>query len=125
MPKHDEEILPGWCNYSKYMQHLWWSYKINNQDIERFWKEQEGKCSACRRQLAHPWNRERPKGLKPEVDHKHRFDEAGKEIPCTKEDVRGLLCARCNTLLGKLRDNIDILNGLFMYLKRYKEFEDG
>jgi hypothetical protein len=32
---------------------------------------------------------------------------------------RGLLCSRCNTMLGKINENIDILKKMIEYLKRF------
>jgi len=58
-------------------------------------------------------------GLKSEVDHDHsqtKEDEWGQP---NLHYVRGLLCGKCNTLLGKLRDNRQTLQRLADYLKRH------
>lgn len=61
---------------------------------------QHGVCGACLR----PFTPSRP----PAVDHDHR---TGK--------VRGLLCTRCNLLLGEVHDDADLLRGLVLYLENH------
>mgnify|MGYP002345384244 CR=1 FL=1 len=41
------------------------------------------------------------------VDHCHKTNK-----------VRGLLCYLCNSMLGKAKDNIDILNNAIKYLSK-------
>jgi len=123
MAKHyDDATAWGWGLHSNYLHNIWTRYKINNQHINRMWAEQDGKC-VCGREFAHPLRKELRTGFKPEIDHKHRFDPKGKELPCTADDVRGLLCSRCNALLGKIRENIDVLGGLLAYLRKNGEVE--
>ena len=43
------------------------------------------------------------------VDHDH-----------TTGEIRGLLCAHCNTAIGKLEDSIDVMESAIRYLKKYK-----
>lgn len=47
-------------------------------------------------------------GLKPVVDHNHANSE-----------VRALLCVNCNMLLGRARDDINILKSAIKYLRRF------
>jgi hypothetical protein len=42
------------------------------------------------------------------VDHDHKTNK-----------VRGLLCTRCNLILGHVDDSIEILHRLAIYLKRF------
>ena len=51
------------------------------------------------------------------VDHTHRYDENGKELPCATEDIRGLLCQKCNHGIGLFKDNIVIITNAINYLK--------
>lgn len=60
---------------------------------------QQGRCDACRRPFA--------KDSEKHVDHRHS-DGA----------VRGVLCERCNTTLGKCEENPEILMSLCGYLDR-------
>jgi hypothetical protein len=60
------------------------------------------RCEICRVgfEESNDWNRV--------VDHVHR----------TKR-VRGILCRRCNLMLGHAKDSISILDGAIAYLHRY------
>lgn len=58
------------------------------------------------------------KGLKSEVDHDHSQKLEEFEQP-NLNYVRGLLCAKCNNLLGKLRDNKETLQRLADYLRAH------
>lgn len=51
------------------------------------------------------------------VDHCH----ASKE----KINIRGLLCQRCNRVLGKVNDNTDLLNSMIKYLNKYRTIFDA
>lgn len=48
------------------------------------------------------------------VDHCH-----------TTNKVRALLCGRCNTTLGKVDDNIELLQSMIDYLTKHKELQNG
>jgi hypothetical protein len=63
-------------------------------------KAQDNKCVICRSEFT----KENP----PCVDHNHQTDE-----------VRGLLCGRCNFLLGNARESIEILQKAMDYLVKY------
>ena len=79
-------------------------YGITLEDYEIKLKEQNFKCAIC------PSTEYGKKDAKRfAVDHSH---ESGK--------IRGLLCVNCNTLLGKAKDNIDILKSAINYLEKYK-----
>ena len=63
-------------------------------------KSQDGKCAICARVY--------DESILPRfaVDHDHHTG-----------DVRGVLCRRCNTVLGQARDNPDLLQRMIDYLK--------
>lgn len=63
--------------------------------------DQLGACAICRKQESQVVNTHR--GL--HVDHDHR---TGK--------FRGILCARCNQVLGKVHDDPNVLYGMLKYL---------
>ncbi len=63
-------------------------------------EKQEGRCAVCGIDGC-------PTGRALAVDHCHE----------TKE-IRGLLCARCNTMLGLSKDNIKTLKNAIVYLER-------
>lgn len=90
-------------NRGKYKEYEWRCAGMVNMTMERYdqlFQEQNGSCAICRigaetlsRNLV--------------VDHNH---ETGK--------VRGLLCDHCNQGIGKLKDNIIILERAIEYLNR-------
>jgi len=75
------------------------NYGISVEQYELLIDVQNGRCAICgdlpgKRRLA--------------VDHNH---QTGK--------IRGLLCHRCNTALGNLRENIDIMNKMIGYINKF------
>lgn len=69
------------------------TYGLTEKDYTTFLKSQDFKCAICKRQT------------KLLIDHCH---ETGK--------VRGLLCTRCNTLLGRMGDNVAGVLKFLQYL---------
>lgn len=81
---------------NKYYQR---EYGITLEDYNEMFEEQGGKCKICNiHQL------ELPKALA--VDHCHETTK-----------VRGLLCMNCNILLGKAKDNKELLLKAIEYLE--------
>lgn len=66
--------------------HLKRYYGITIEDFNKILTEQNNKCAACGDDFNNV--------VKPHVDHNHKTEE-----------VRGLLCMRCNTSLGLLQEN--------------------
>lgn len=75
-------------------------FGITFSDYDKIFKKQNGKCKIC-------GNKEIGHKLQGRfcVDHDH---STGK--------IRGLLCYRCNLLLGNAKDNIEILASAIQYL---------
>lgn len=65
--------------------------------MNELYEKQDSKCAICRVDL-----------LKPVVDHNHETGE-----------VRGLLCASCNTGLGQFEDDPKIVLEAYFYLRRH------
>lgn len=86
----------------------WWRYKVSRVDYDAMWANQDGLCAGCGTGLL-TLNRA------PHVDHDHSCCSG--KIACGK-CVRGLLCSRCNIVLGQARDNPDTLRRLADYLER-------
>jgi hypothetical protein len=93
-------------NHKKRIHHLNKSYNLKarvgitlEQKINMI-KKQNYKCKICYTDL----RKINEKGV--HVDHNHK----------TKK-VRGILCYRCNHILGFSKDNINILNSAIKYLK--------
>lgn len=76
-------------------------YGIDIKDYDILFLEQKGRCAICNTKEV------KRKGMKYfAVDHCHKTDK-----------VRGLLCYRCNSILGKVNDNIELLSNAIKYLK--------
>lgn len=82
-------------------------YGISQTDFDRMFFAQDGRCAVC--DLA-----DFPgPGNKPHVDHDHA---TGK--------VRGLVCVRCNVLLGMAQDQPERFHAAIRYLKHHKLTDD-
>jgi hypothetical protein len=76
-------------------------YNLSESDYRNLFEEQNNKCAIC----GNTFNGK----LKGFVDHDH-----------TGNFVRGILCTKCNTLLGMANDNIEILENAIKYLMKSK-----
>jgi hypothetical protein len=90
--KHKEKLLHRrWVNMIKQ------KYNLTEKQYNDMWDSQGHKCKIC------------PKtdfgSKRPVVDHDHKTGE-----------VRGLLCSKCNSLLGFANDNLAILEAAKQYL---------
>lgn len=83
-------------------------YGISYEDLCTMYTQQNGCCSICSTPIS--LEAGRTKKGKAHVDHCHA---TGK--------VRGLLCTKCNTLLGMAEDSIDILKAAILYLDRSQD----
>lgn len=80
---------------------LKWKYGISIQEFDQLLESQQYKCAIC--SISH---HDVTYGLY--VDHCHKSNE-----------IRGLLCSRCNMGLGLFREQADFLNGAINYLNKY------
>ena len=76
-------------------------YGISLDDYKKLIKEQKYRCKICN-------NRDRLV-----LDHCH-----------IRNEFRGLICSRCNTMLGFAKDDIDILASGIEYLINFRESLD-
>lgn len=83
---------------------LWRMYKLTLEDYANLEKRQKSKCAICKSTTV---GNKRSQGLY--IDHCH-----------TTKKVRGLLCHKCNSLLGHAQDNIDILKKAIKYLEMHE-----
>ncbi len=72
-------------------------YGLEPEEYKLLLDKQKGVCATCGSEF---------KRREPVVDHCH---ETG--------DVRGLLCRRCNSVLGYVQDDLGLLEGLRRYVK--------
>jgi len=82
--------------------HLRYRYNITLKEYDRMFKEQKGVCAVCGRVETHKTHHGKV-GLS--VDHNHK---TGK--------IRGLLCTKCNTALGIMEENKELMLKLINYL---------
>ena len=74
---------------------LKYKYGIDRAGYDRMLKEQDGACRICRK---------KPRTRRLAVDHDHKTNE-----------VRGLLCSRCNEGLGRFEWDEKVLTNLIVY----------
>ena len=80
------------------------AYGITLNEYNDLLSKQEGKCMICQSDN-NGFYRKKPRAFA--VDHCH-----------TTGKIRGLLCSDCNTGIGFLKDNIDLLNNAIKYLNK-------
>ncbi len=83
-------------------------YKVTPDEYEQMRKSQNYCCYICKRHENELQKTINSKTLL-NIDHDHN---SGK--------IRKLLCMPCNIALGKVRDDIEILNNMINYLKEHK-----
>lgn len=106
---------PGEREYQSQYNKVWTDqrkYGVSKERREEMLKAQDGKCAICKKPegMRNPRHPERePRRLS--IDHDHRTGA-----------TRGLLCGRCNTMIGKRAadDNIEVLESAIAYLKSHK-----
>jgi len=87
---------------------LRWNYKMTLEEYNLLLEKQDNKCAICKQPETSIHNKTKQvKQLA--VDHDHN---TGK--------IRGLLCERCNTTLGKMEENMEYLESMISYLKLKK-----
>lgn len=99
--KRAKEGLHNWCKTCVRDQKLKLSYGIDVEAYDRVLKSQNGVCAICQ-------------------------ENSGKRILAVDHDhitgrIRGLLCDRCNVLIGMARDNIQTLRKAILYLYLSKD----
>ena len=85
-------------------KHLKQKYGISLAEYNQMLEDQEGVCAVCKRFSV---DRSDTHKRMP-VDHCH-----------TTGKVRAILCNRCNLILGKAEDSIELLNNLSNYLSTH------
>ena len=85
-------------------QHLQRKFGLTLDAYDRMKEEQNGVCAICRCAESKMWN---GKIMELSVDHSHKTNT-----------IRGLLCDRCNTSIGKFKDDVDLLLSAVEYLRK-------
>ena len=78
--------------------HLKRKYGMCQEDYNKIYDQQNGKCIGCEDDIIH-------NGKLTHIDHCHNTGI-----------VRGLLCSKCNQLIGLAKENIKTLNNIINYL---------
>lgn len=87
-------------------QRLWTWYRLRPEQFQAILDSQDGKCAVCRT--------DNPGGMGTwHVDHDHTCCAGSRS--CGK-CVRGLLCSRCNPMIGMAKDDPKILAAAVDYL---------
>ena len=84
--------------------HLKRAFGMSLEEYEDILSSQKGKCAICEDFKTHDKH-----GVLA-VDHCHKTGE-----------IRGLLCFKCNTILGSVNDDIQILINAIKYLQKYNK----
>lgn len=95
------------CMKDRYLQR---DHGISVETYEMMSQSQGGRCKICDRV---------PDVLY--VDHDHSCcppNENGKSTGGCGDCVRGLLCARCNTTMGRVNDDTELLSKMIEYLQK-------
>ena len=79
---------------------LKFNYGITPEAFHSMLAKQGGVCAICGKA---EWGRKTPY-----IDHDHG----------SKKNIRGILCVRCNTALGMIRDNIETAKSMVVYLEK-------
>ena len=101
--KKIREEKPEEIHIKDRISHLEKTYGISSEEYEILLKSQNNMCAIC-------------KG-------KNDKDHNGRRYLCIDHDhsnnhIRGLLCNKCNVLLGMARDNVNILQAAIEYLSK-------
>lgn len=87
---------------SKKQNNLKARFNIDSEQYEHMLENQNGVCDICKKEEAKIL---KGTACRLSVDHCHKTGE-----------IRGLLCARCNTGLGMFGDNVDVLLSAIEYI---------
>jgi hypothetical protein len=91
------ELRQKWHHFAK--------YKITPEQYQKLLEAQSGKCAICKRGEGGKELCKNGKWRYLAVDHSHQTGQ-----------VRGLLCSNCNTLLGLVEGNFELLLVMKSYL---------
>jgi Recombination endonuclease VII len=75
------------------------NYGISYDAVFEMWLEQERRCKCCDEEIGFP-------ARTTHLDHCHKT-----------KTIRGLVCARCNAMIGYAGDSIDLLRRAITYLR--------
>jgi hypothetical protein len=83
-------------------------YGISRAEADRLREQQGGLCPICHKPLD-AFSKNQYGKYDGVVDHDHKTGR-----------IRGIICSRCNSILGFAQDSIEILESAISYLRRFK-----
>lgn len=86
------------------------NYGVHPNEYAEKLKEQNHVCAICGNPETSIYHNIPGKVKKLAIDHDHK---SGK--------IRGLLCWRCNSLLGRVEENPELLQAMINYLNKHKD----
>jgi len=111
-PERYQESIKSWRNRNPEQKwildkksHLWTHYRMTIDQFQKMFLEQDGRCLVCKKQK------------KLVVDHNHSCCPG--KLTCGK-CTRGLICHSCNTLVGYLETQKDLLEKANQYVKDFE-----
>lgn len=99
--KRAKDGLKAYCKPCERNFKFHWTYGITLEQKNQIISKQNGKCPICDIGLS---------DTKASLDHNH----------CTNQ-IRGVLCGRCNLVLGMVREEISILRSAIKYLENWSK----
>lgn len=103
--KIQKESYPSRTKGARQANWMRWKFGLSVEEYNEMKESQLGVCAIC--------NRPEVTGRELSVDHNH-----------TTGQIRGLLCYKCNTMLGHISENEEILIKMIFYLRQYREMEE-
>lgn len=76
---------------------------MSSEDLDKMLENHHGTCAICPNKLS--------------LDTKDVFNRYNVDHCHETNRVRGLLCTRCNTVLGKVNDDPELLQCMITYLR--------
>lgn len=101
--RHAEKVRNGELGKNLRSKDGTW-VKVTPRELLIAWIKQDGRCPGCQRPLS-------------EIDKRHHHADHCHETKI----FRGILCGKCNGVIGLADDNIETLENLITYLKESKE----
>jgi hypothetical protein len=103
--------LSYWCKDCERDSRFQRSYGISEKEYKQLFNKQKGVCAIC----GQPETAKGPDGCIKllSIDHDH-----------TNNQIRGLLCTRCNFGIGYLNDDVKILTSALEYIIKHRVKED-
>ena len=109
--RRSKEVIKG-TDYNRYLRMIYSQYRLREEDLVELMDLQRGCCAICGSSLVYPnWSKAHL-----HIDHCHKTLK-----------IRGLLCGKCNWLLGVAEENTAILSSAINYLNKFpfKDLEES